>query len=115
MDKDKFTLEEIEAAIESVYEKSSTGNLTTKKVITELTRPKHSFREGEVVINRERRCLMYWDDSIEDPCRQLTLSEMPKAVEDLRETVRLFLNDEVSYKTLEHSATAFDKATGGQL
>ena len=96
--KTEFSIEEIEAAIQDVKHCQSTDKdiVYATEFWERLQRPKHEFREGEVVRSENGNLAEVVGNVAATSigtinlaiCRPLRLSEMPKAVEDLRESLR---------------------------
>ncbi len=91
---DKYTLEEIEAALRPLPVGSFSEDDYAREVLKRLTRPKHNFREGEVIHvsymedGQPTGEYLQWDYGDDfSTTRSLRLSEMPQAVEDLRNAV----------------------------
>ena len=105
-------LKRVEAAINNVDagEKGYTSlplHIIRDKIMAELRKPEHEFREGEVVVYKypeedaktyglsDKEYFETWIDDKSDIAshfRPLRLSEMPQAVEDLREACFCILN-----------------------
>ena len=87
---EKYTLEEIEAAIRRIFTLDESGRIS-RAVIAELTRS-NDFRDGEILIkkNNEFGCIKVREGGGMKYLnyRPLRLSEMPRAVEDLRKYVQ---------------------------
>jgi len=108
-------LERIEAAIAAVYAKSSTGNLTAKKVITELTKPSWTPAVGEVfayaasglgVSNYYKHTL---NGTLDETCRPLNSSEVPAlkvAIEALERVVSNELEEYMGFDMLADEVLA---------
>ena len=123
----KYTEAEIEAAIDRVYIKSSTGNLTARKVLEELRTPKPVFSEGQVAY--DEICDEYFKVNADNllrsanlkKCRKLVQSEVPDWIErkpamDLRDGAISILLRALSYddvrRMIKRITKDFDTATG---
>lgn len=105
---DKYTIEEIEKAVRKALVDPQKTESLRDYIIRELTKPAYEFREGEAIISESTGHLTKVGN-VPKPgvfdYRHLRLSEMPKAVEDLREAANMC---ECSH-TVAHAIAAFDK------
>lgn len=93
MTDEKYTMEEIRAAIgRAAVQTDDFTSSPAQLIVAELTRPKHKFRAGEITVERWpnshlEKLIRINEATNLEYCRPLRLSEMPKAVEDLRRFV----------------------------
>lgn len=119
---DTYTIEQIREAIEKVHVYPDWGGDDIDEfcdnVTAELTRPQHEFREGEVVFHsyleddQPTGEYFQWEgaEDIPSTARPLRLSEMPQAVEDLRNAIDCVLDGmQGGMDHLANALAAFDE------